>query len=173
MTTQDYARRAEDARLRKMEAPPETKTEPVSQQDQEELGTLLNGGKKAEKTTVTTKKAFSQPRTENAMMEDTEYKKLKTAYDAGVSPKEYVGFKRTTSGISADQDSNGKTVSGSRKKKILQAIDGMNLTRDQKTALYYAAGYKDSTLEEAPWYWDVMPKVSGGAGKGKLTNVAR
>ena len=67
MTAQDYARRAEVARLKNTEAPPETKTEPISRQDEEELGTLLNGGKKPEKTTIPTEKAFSQPGTKNAM----------------------------------------------------------------------------------------------------------
>jgi len=152
---------AEDLSLKLSQIQPEAGNDQVT--DLQRYQTVVNYGLKVKDQMAALK----------TMMEDTEYKKLKTAYDAGVSPKEYVGFKRTTSGISADQDSNGKTVSGSRKKKILQAIDGMNLTRDQKTALYYAAGYKDSTLEEAPWYWDVMPKVSGGAGKGKLTNVAR
>lgn len=85
-----------------------------------------------------------------SMMEDTEFEKLETAYAAGVTPGQYVEFKRATDGLSADKI-NGKTVSGSKKAKVLAAIDAMDITNSQKTALYYAAGYKQSTLDEAPW----------------------
>lgn len=85
-----------------------------------------------------------------SMMEDTEFEKLETAYAAGVTPGQYVEFKRATDGLSADKI-NGKTVSGSKKAKVLAAIDAMDITNIQKTALYYAAGYKQSTLDEAPW----------------------
>ena len=89
-----------------------------------------------------------------SMMEDTEFEKLETAYAAGVTPGQYVEFKRATDGLSADKI-NGKTVSGSKKAKVLAAIDAMDITNSQKTALYYAAGYKESTLDDAPW-------ISGG-----------
>ena len=89
-----------------------------------------------------------------SMMEDTEFEKLETAYAAGVTPGQYVEFKRATDGLSADKI-NGKTVSGSKKAKVLEAIDAMDITNSQKTALYYAAGYKESTLDDAPW-------ISGG-----------
>lgn len=89
-----------------------------------------------------------------SMMEDTEFEKLETAYAAGVTPGQYVEFKRVTDGLSADKI-NGKTVSGSKKAKVLAAIDAMDITNSQKTALYYAAGYKESTLDDAPW-------ISGG-----------
>lgn len=85
-----------------------------------------------------------------SMMEDTEFEKLEAAYAAGVTPGQYVEFKRATDGLSADKI-NGKTVSGSKKAKVLAAIDAMDITNSQKTALYYAAGYKQSTLDEAPW----------------------
>lgn len=42
-------------------------------------------------------------------------------------------------------------MSGSKKAKVLAAIDAMDITNSQKTALYYAAGYKESTLDDAPW----------------------
>lgn len=152
---------AEDLSLRLSQIKPEKGKDQVT--DLQRYQTVVSYGLKVKDQMAALK----------TMMEDTEYEKLKTAYDAGISPKEYVGFKQATSGISADQDSGGKTISGSKKKKILQAIDEMDLNRDQKTALYYAAGYKEITLDEAPWYWDVMPKVSGGTGKGMLTKVIR
>lgn len=84
------------------------------------------------------------------IMEDSEYEKLETAYAAGVSPTKFLEFKRATDGLSADKVF-GKTVSGSKKAKVLAAIDAMDISNVQKTALYYAAGYKESTLDDAPW----------------------
>lgn len=85
-----------------------------------------------------------------SMMEDTEFEKLETAYAAGLTPGQYVEFKRATYGLAADKV-NGKTVSGSKKAKVMAAIDAMQISNIQKTALYYAAGYKESTLDDAPW----------------------
>ncbi len=84
------------------------------------------------------------------IMEDSEYEKLETAYAAGISPAKFLEFKRATDGLSADKVF-GKTVSGSKKSKVLAAIDAMDISNVQKTALYYAAGYKESTLDDAPW----------------------
>ena len=107
-----------------------------------------------------------------SMMEDTEFEKLEIAYAAGVAPGQYVEFKRATEGLVADKV-NGKTVPGSKKEKVMATINGMQITNSQKTALYYAAGYKESTLDDAPWYgmpdtvqtgraWDdIMPRLSG------------
>lgn len=85
-----------------------------------------------------------------SMMEDHEFEKLETAYAAGISPTKYLEFKRATNDLSADKV-NGKTVSGSKKAKVLAAIDAMDISDSQKTALYYAAGYTESTLDDAPW----------------------
>lgn len=84
------------------------------------------------------------------IMEDSEYEKLETAYAAGVSPTKFMEFKRATDGLSADKVF-GKAISGSKKAKVLAAIDAMDISNIQKTALYYAAGYKESTLDDAPW----------------------
>lgn len=101
-----------------------------------------------------------------SMMEDTEFEKLETACGAGLSPGQYVEFRETTQDLTADKDINGKTVSGSKKAKVMAAIDAMQISNRQKTALYYAAGYKESTLDEAPWYGksdNIMPRLSGGS----------
>ena len=100
-----------------------------------------------------------------SMMEDSEYERLENAYNAGVSPKTFVEFKQKTDGLAADKV-NGKTVSGSKKDKVLNEINSMQLTNEQKTALYYAAGYKKSTLDDAPWVGGrqiTMPRLSGGS----------
>ena len=91
-----------------------------------------------------------------SMMEEGPAEKLEAAYRAGVSPEEYVSFREATDGIEADRDKNGKVVSNSKREKALDIIDDMDLTVEQKNALYYAAGYKQSTLYSAPWY-DIRP----------------
>lgn len=102
-----------------------------------------------------------------AIMEESEFEKLSAAYAVGVTPAQYVDFKERTQDLAADKV-NGKTVSGSKKAKVMAAIDSMQISNSQKTALYYAAGYKESTLDDAPWIsgnssWvgpDIMPKLT-------------
>lgn len=64
----------------------------------------------------------------------------------------YSQFKVKTVGITSDKDKNGKTISGSRKEKVMAAINSMDISKSEKDALYYAAGYASSTLYEAPWH---------------------
>ena len=40
----------------------------------------------------------------------------------------------------------------SKKEKVMDYIDGLNLTKSQKDSLYYACGYAESTLNETPWH---------------------
>lgn len=54
--------------------------------------------------------------------------------------------------------------SGSEKKEKTAAyIDGLPYSAAQKDAIYLAAGYKETTLDDAPWH----KKAGGGSGKGK------
>lgn len=101
------------------------------------------------------------------MMEDSEYESLMSAYQLGVKPEQFVSFREGISGLSADKNAVGKTISGSKKRKVMQFIDSMDLNNVQKTALYYAAGYSASTLDDAPWYgrpessWNIIPSLNG------------
>ena len=73
------------------------------------------------------------------------------AKSAGVSINTYAQYKVAVSGLSADKDGNGKSVSGSLKKKQMAAIDALDITKEQKDALYLAEGMARSTIGEAPW----------------------
>ncbi len=101
------------------------------------------------------------------MMDDSEYETMLEVCQKGLTPEQFVTFREGTSRLSADKDRAGKTISGSKKRKVMAYIDSMNLSNAQKTALYYAAGYKASTLDEAPWYgrsesrWDIVPRLDG------------
>ena len=50
----------------------------------------------------------------------------------------------------SDVNDRGK-VTVSARKKVLEYIDTLDLSRKQKDALYYACGYAKSTIKEAPW----------------------
>lgn len=102
-----------------------------------------------------------------SMMDDSEYDKLVSACQSGVTPEQFISFREGISGLSADKDLTGKTISGSLKRKVMDYIDSMDLSNTQKTALYDAAGYARSTLDDAPWYgrpersWDIIPRLGG------------
>lgn len=86
----------------------------------------------------------------------TKQEKLET--DSGISRVQYWQFKAATAGMTIKADK-------------MKAIESLNLTSAQKTALYYAEGYAESTLDEAPWMnqktaaYDIMPKLTKSAVK--------
>ena len=54
--------------------------------------------------------------------------------------------------VNADVDENGKAISGSKKDKVMDYINGLNLTSSQKDSLYYAFGWAESKINDAPWH---------------------
>ena len=56
---------------------------------------------------------------------------------------------------------------------MLAAIDALDITKEQKTALYYAAGYAESTLTEAPWMGLQVPRLDGGTSSGRKKNSGK
>ena len=44
------------------------------------------------------------------------------------------------------------TLSGTVKAPMMEYINGLNLSRSQKDSLYYAFGWAESTINEAPWH---------------------
>ena len=72
------------------------------------------------------------------------------AEPAGVSLEIYTKYVQEVADIEGDKAEDGKTVSGSRRNKVLAVIHKLPLTKKQKDALYFAEGYAESTLDEAP-----------------------
>ena len=56
------------------------------------------------------------------------------------------------SDTTADVDANGDSISGSKKVKVLAYIHTLDLTYQQKDSLYYAFGWAESKIYEAPWH---------------------
>ena len=70
----------------------------------------------------------------------------------GMSAKAFYEAWKYNYSAKADVDASGKAISGSKKMKVLRYINGMNLTYAQKDSLYYAFGWSQSAIGEAPWH---------------------
>ena len=102
------------------------------------------------------------------MMTDSEYESMMEVGRRGITPEQYITFREETSSLSADKTLAGTSIPGSLKRKVLDYIDAIpNLNNAQKNALYFAAGYAESTLDDAPWYgraedrWNIIPRLDG------------
>ena len=86
------------------------------------------------------------------VMDDDAFDNLAEAKVAGISCETYVRFKRKIKDVKSEKNDRGKDIKGkTRKDKIMKIINEMNLTNDQKDALYLLAGYAESTIRKAPW----------------------
>ena len=72
--------------------------------------------------------------------------------DAGITPAQYYLYRQAVQGMT-------------KREEKLAAIDALDLTEEQKNALYFANGYSEKTLGKAPWYsgvryMETMPILS-------------
>ena len=81
--------------------------------------------------------------------DDKYYPKAKAE---GVSDWQYASFKANTGVMVSDKDKNGKSITDSKRDKVLGYINGMDISSDAKDELYFAAGYGAKRLSEAPWH---------------------
>lgn len=96
------------------------------------------------------------------------YDKARTAYAKGVSYETYYDYYFATREMHADKDENGKSISGSKKAKVVEYINSLDIPPEQKDALYVAAGYTAKSARNQKWNGG-----SGGSGgrrgRGKRT----
>lgn len=75
--------------------------------------------------------------------------------DSGMSRKKAYetirDFNDATADLEADKDENGNPVSGSKKEKVVEAINKLPLSRKQKDKLYLSKNYSEKDLGEMPW----------------------
>lgn len=80
------------------------------------------------------------------------YKEL---VDSGMSRKKAYetirDFNDATADLEADKDENGNPVSGSKKEKVVEAINKLPLSRKQKNKLYLSKNYSEKDLDSLPW----------------------
>lgn len=79
------------------------------------------------------------------------YAAAQEAQKQGISAEAYAKYKDATADLTADKDENGKAINGSKKAKVLDAIDKMQLSKKQKDWLYLDAGYSEKDIGKAPW----------------------
>lgn len=70
---------------------------------------------------------------------------------SGVSVRDYVNYTSFVRSTSADVDANGNAISGSKMQKIMEYIDKLNLTAQQKDVLFLTQ-YAASNLKKTPWH---------------------
>ena len=69
----------------------------------------------------------------------------------GIDAEMFYDVWQFSSNATSDVDRKGNVISGSKKVKILEYIDSLDLSRKQKDSLYYALGWAKSTINDAPW----------------------
>ena len=79
------------------------------------------------------------------------YAAAQEAQKQGISAEAYAKYKDATADLTADKDENGKTINGSKKAKVLDAINKMQLSKKQKDWMYLDAGYSEKDIGKAPW----------------------
>ena len=93
---------------------------------------------------------------EHPNLEDISYSAVEayTTYGEayGIEAEVFYDVWKYNSSVSADVDASGKTISGSKKAKVLAYINSLSLSARQKDSLYYAFGWAQSTINEAPWH---------------------
>lgn len=96
------------------------------------------------------------------------YDKARAAYAKGVSYETYYDYYFATKEMHADKDENGKSISGSKKAKVVEFINSLDIPPEQKDALYVASGYTAKSARNQKWNGG-----SGGSGgrhgRGKRT----
>ena len=77
-------------------------------------------------------------------------KKFKAAQEEGIPAKAYAEFRMAVGKLESDKDENGKSISGSRKEKVIELIDSLNLTAEQKDWIM-SQEYKSYDWWMMPW----------------------
>lgn len=96
--------------------------------------------------------------------------KAEECVDAGMDLNTAIGAITAIGSLSSDKDENGNSISGSKKEKVVEYINGLDLTDEQKDILFLTVGgYKESTLDTTPWHngSGKYVKRSGGGRTGK------
>lgn len=88
----------------------------------------------------------------STVLSEETYDKLTEARSGGIGAKVWMKYWQQKAELSADKDANGKSISGSKKAKILALINSLQLTTEQKDLLYRAEGYAERDLYKAPWH---------------------
>ena len=90
----------------------------------------------------------------SAYQYDSEMESYAEAEAAGISATEFYVAKNTLNSIRSDKDKNGESINGTRKPKVIDAINEMDLTPEEKDWLFLRKYDSDSAKREVrrlPW----------------------
>lgn len=76
--------------------------------------------------------------------------KFRAAQTEGIPAKVYAEFWTRAKELHADKDEDGKSISGSRKEKVIELIDGLSLTAEQKDWIM-GQEYENVKWWQMPW----------------------
>lgn len=76
--------------------------------------------------------------------------KFRAAQTEGIPAKAYAEFWTRAKELHADKDENGKSISGSRKEKVIELIDSLSLTAEQKDWIM-GQEYENVKWWQMPW----------------------
>ena len=73
--------------------------------------------------------------------------------DSGIAPNTFVEYRELRSECEGiDSDGDGTADRNSEKNQVLEVINNLPITNEQKDALYYLNGWAASNLRKAPWH---------------------
>lgn len=85
-----------------------------------------------------------------AIYSDGTAEKFKEAHEAGIPAKEYTKFWLDQAELESDRDEDGEFISGSKREKVIELIDSLNLTAEQKDWIM-GQEYKSYDWWMMPW----------------------
>ena len=97
--------------------------------------------------------------------DEEEQAKIETFVQEGLNMDAYLQMEYATAGIKADKDSKGESIDGTKKRKVLEAINALDVSDEQKDFLVEAAGYKPTVL--TPWKYMDYAKFEQAVRTGK------
>ena len=93
--------------------------------------------------------------------------KADEAVAAGIPLPETICALNAFAGMTADKDEDGNSISGSKKAKVCDYIDELDLTVEQKDLLYLMSGYKENSLPYTPWHGWIEDGSGTSSRKGR------
>lgn len=97
--------------------------------------------------------------------DEEEQEKIEKFVQEGLNIDAYLQYQSATAGIKADRDSKGESIDGTKKRKVLEAINALDVSDEQKDFLVEAAGYKPTVL--TPWKYMDYAKFEQAVRTGK------
>ena len=115
--------------------------------DVDEDGDAISGTKKAKTLDLISEQNMSSE--QKAALYFKAYPNERSDYDAlGIGFDSYLTYSRAMCTMTGDKDENGKTISGSKKAKVVNLISSLDISDAAKTQLYLSNGYAVSTMPD-------------------------